>query len=100
MRKNHDVERVHNEARSWSVICVQCGEEFESTRSDATFCSSTCRSKYTRRQQGRQKTIDRAKEAVEKMLANMPRTGDSAEFDACNWIIRRISKAVNNVESK
>jgi len=98
MRRDHEVDRIHIDAKAWRITCVECGNVFESTRSDATFCNSTCRSKFTRRIQNRQKTIDRAKAALEKMLTNMPRTGDSAEFDACNWIIRRVSKAVNNVE--
>lgn len=41
--QGHDTDRIKNDARDYSVVCLQCGSEFEATRSDATFCSAKCR---------------------------------------------------------
>lgn len=100
MRKHIDVDRVKLDTRDYKVTCLQCGNVFESTRSDSAFCGSTCRSRHARQQKNRQREIDRLKQQLEKVLNNMPGMGKSPEFDALDWVLRRVSKAVNNVESK
>jgi len=95
----HDVER-NREMEGYYVRCAECGHEFEAKRADAAFCSSTCRGKEFRRRAKREETRLVAIHAVKKMLKNMPGVGASPEFDACNEIIRLISKAINNVETK
>lgn len=100
MRKTHEVDRVKVDDSTYRVNCAQCGKVFESSRYDASFCSSTCRSKHTRQQQNRAKEIERLKTHLEKVLQAMPNRGESPEFDALNWVIRRVSKAINWVEKK
>jgi len=47
---NHSTEttRIHHDARVWLVYCAECNEQFEATRSDATFCSGKCRTHAAR----------------------------------------------------
>lgn len=40
--QGHDIERTKMEW-GYEQECPQCGERFSSKRSDATFCSPTCR---------------------------------------------------------
>lgn len=44
----HDTYRVKQDDRCYIVECVQCGQTFEATRSDASFCKPSCRVAYSR----------------------------------------------------
>lgn len=39
----HDVDRIKNDARDYTVYCGWCNQKFEAKRSDASFCSARCR---------------------------------------------------------
>jgi len=43
MNHSHEVEVIKNDARDYSIKCHYCGRDFEATRSDAAFCSASCR---------------------------------------------------------
>jgi len=49
--QGHDTDRLHMDAKDYSVTCLQCGNTFEATRSDATFCSARCRVAHSREPQ-------------------------------------------------
>lgn len=100
MRKQYETDAVRIDDTGYQVHCVECGKPFESARSDAAFCSSTCRSRAHRKEAKRQRVIDLALQNVIALCAQMPRKGDSPEFEAANKIIKYISLAVNRVESK
>lgn len=48
MRTDFYVERIHKDAHCWIVQCADCGNEFEATRADATYCSGKCRTHASR----------------------------------------------------
>lgn len=43
MNHSHEVEIVKMDARDYVVKCLYCGNKFEASRSDAAFCSASCR---------------------------------------------------------
>src|SRR4051812_4371465 len=53
-----DTDRTKFGDRDYSVICFNCGDTFEATRSDASFCSAKCRVAYGRRPAQRLKALD------------------------------------------
>ena len=54
--KNANVIKFDN--RDYSCECYQCGNTFEATRSDATFCSAKCRVAYSREPKKLQNAIE------------------------------------------
>jgi hypothetical protein len=99
MRKQYDNQAERIDDTGYRVYCVECDNWFESVRSDAAFCSSTCRSRAHRRDKRRQRDIDIMLAAVVKVCDNLPKTGDSPEFDALNKAIKFVSVALNRVRS-
>lgn len=99
MKKRQYPDSVKIDDTTYSVKCLECETVFEAIRSDAAYCSSTCRGRAFRRERNREAQAAQAIRAVQKMLEAMPGRGESIEFTACNEIIRRISKALNNVET-
>lgn len=55
--QGHDVDRVKLDDRCYRVECACCGKYFEATRSDASFCSSSCRVSFSREDDRRRKMI-------------------------------------------
>jgi hypothetical protein len=49
--QGHDTDRVHMGDKDYSVVCWHCGNTFEATRSDASFCSAKCRVAHSREPQ-------------------------------------------------
>jgi len=47
--QGHDTDRVKFDNRDYSITCHECGQTFEATRSDASFCSARCRVRYSQR---------------------------------------------------
>lgn len=45
----HEIDRVKYDDRSYMCECAECGNQFEATRSDASFCSAKCRVAFSRR---------------------------------------------------
>jgi hypothetical protein len=43
MNHKHEVDITKNDSRDYSVVCHYCGHTFEAARSDAAFCSASCR---------------------------------------------------------
>lgn len=75
--QGHDTDRVHMGDRDYSVVCWQCGNVFEATRSDASFCSAKCRVAHGREPQKLLNAIDdlenmrhRVMEIAEKYKGN------------------------------
>jgi len=44
-----ETDRLHMDAKDWSIVCLNCGSTFEAKRSDATFCSTRCRVAHSRK---------------------------------------------------
>lgn len=51
--QGHDTDRVKIDDWTWRVTCLQCGNTFESKRSDATFCSAKHRVAFSKEPQKR-----------------------------------------------
>lgn len=51
MQGQIDADRTKFDDRDYSVVCFQCGNTFEATRSDASFCSAKCRMAHSREPQ-------------------------------------------------
>ena len=83
----------------WRVKCPQCRTWFEGARSTATFCGSTCRSRWARSDEQRMARIERALAAVADLAANTPTRGESKEFLALQKIATRVKNCMANVES-
>jgi len=64
MHHNYEVDIQANYDGTYDVICIECGEEFQATRFDAAFCSSTCRSRNHRAKQRIDQDIARTIEYV------------------------------------
>lgn len=45
----HDTNRTKFDSRDYRCECAECGQHFEATRSDASFCSTKCRVAFSRR---------------------------------------------------
>jgi predicted nucleic acid-binding Zn ribbon protein len=58
--------RTHYKHRT--VNCPVCGKAFKASRDDATFCSSTCRTKARRAKQGKDKAIAAARQAINELV--------------------------------
>lgn len=92
-----ETERIAN-GFGYDVQCAECGAWFESTRFDAAFCSSTCRSRWHRSKQATERRIERAQNAVESLIDHLPKTRKSITFDALLELQKRISSALASVE--
>lgn len=97
-RQGYDREIINRGTGFYEVQCYQCGAWFTSERYDASFCSSTCRSKHARSKQVLQKRIERANNAIDDLLTHLPNTGESKTFNALLDIQNKITKAISNVE--
>lgn len=95
---SHDVERIRTEA-GYNVECVMCGTWFEATRYDASYCSSTCRSRYHRAQKQVDKRIERGKNAVGTLINHLPNTGESKTYIALLELSRSIAYALSQVNT-
>jgi len=91
-------EAVRTES-GWLVWCSECHTRFESKRSDACYCSPTCRSRVFRREKKREETISLMKVYVDQVRGNMPRRGRSLEFEALAKLQVQIANALASVEN-
>lgn len=100
MHHDYEVDIDANYDGTYSVICYECGTEFEATRFDAAFCGSTCRSRNHRKSKQLDKIIDKAKTLVNDLIARMPKHGESKSYSALMAIRNRIDSALSVVESE
>jgi len=96
---NHDTDRTKFDDRDYSVVCFQCGETFEATRSDASFCSAKCRVAYGREPQKLQNAIDDL-EAVELRIAYLTEKykHNTKMFEAVKSLAVTVNAAVRSFE--
>lgn len=52
-----DTDRIKQDGY-WTVECAECGQMFDSKRSDASFCGAACRNRWARRPQKFQNALD------------------------------------------
>lgn len=93
-----ETERIRQDGY-WDIQCVECRAWFEAERETASFCNSTCRSRWNRRDKNRQARIDRALKALEDLIAHLPQRGDSREFLALQKIETISKSAISQVEA-
>ena len=67
-----DTDRLKMDARDYSITCHQCGDTFEATRSDASYCSARCRVRASREPQKRLNALE-ALEAMRVQINAMAR---------------------------
>lgn len=94
-----DAEKTRLEY-GYEVTCAACGTKFESTRYDAAYCSSTCRSKAKRAKGQLDREIAAARAAVDVLVQRLPPVGAGKTFNALMDIQTRIGKALALVESE
>ena len=82
----------------YDVKCQQCGKWFEAERSSAVFCGAGCRAKHHRAKRKRQDAINKAKEAVNAVIQNMPWRGNSQEYVALQHLQTIISRGLASVQ--
>jgi len=95
----HDTERRRVED-GYIVECLVCGKEFEATRIDAAFCSSTCRSRFHRAAKMLDKRIERAERAIDDLIKHLPIHGESRTFKTLEKLQKRIESALASVEAE
>lgn len=96
---NHDVE-IERDCYGYLVTCVQCGNDFDSSRFDAAFCSSTCRSRNHRSKLKLDKDIAKINKIADELIDGLPRNGESKTYLALNQLIVRLEYAVSSVEGE
>jgi len=92
-----DAERIRTED-GYIVECMVCGKSFEASRIDASFCSSTCRSRHHRAAGKLTKRIERGEAAVNDLIKHLPKSGESETYNALLRLSRRIAAALAAVE--
>lgn len=75
--------------------CDVCGNYFDSSRYDAQYCGSTCRSKAHRAAKERTKTMQRAEEAI---TALGKYCGNDETREVMRKLERRIALMINEGE--
>ena len=75
--------------------CEECGERFDSSRYDAKFCGATCRSRAHRKEQARDKAIERAKKAIDDLRQYYK---SPVVADTMHELIRWLTNATNEYE--
>lgn len=60
--QGHETDRLKLDDWTWQVTCLQCGQTFESKRSDATFCSTKHRVAFSKEPQKRLNAIQSLKD--------------------------------------
>lgn len=93
----HDTDRRRNEY-GYSIQCVQCDKWFDSKRIDASFCNSSCRSRYQRKLKQRQINRDKFQAALDTLIKQLPRHGGSTDFDLLQKAATRIQNVLSLVE--
>jgi hypothetical protein len=63
-----DTERVKFGDKDYSCTCYQCGGTFESTRSDASFCSARCRVAHSREPVKRQNALTDIEQMMTRII--------------------------------
>jgi len=94
---NHDVERITTD-EGYHVECVMCGNWFDAVRYDASYCSSTCRSRYHRSKKILDRRIERAENSVNELINHLPKNGESKTYITLLALSRRIASALTQVE--
>lgn len=94
----HDTERIRSED-GYQVECVMCGTWFDATRFDASYCSSTCRSRWHRSKKQLDKRIQYAENAVNSLINHLPHRGQSKTYAALLNLSRRIASALAQVDT-
>lgn len=93
-----DTDR-RREEQGYRVKCAECGKWFDAQRDTASFCNSTCRSRWSRFPAKRLAVIKKANEAVYDLLRQLPKRGESKEFLALQRLATVIQNAIDLVES-
>lgn len=96
MQTNHKSWRVDGRVETQ---CEHCGAWFFNARITGFFCSSVCRVAHHRATKAREKDIERLVQCLHKVIAAMPRKGDSHEFIALQSAETLIKTALRGVES-
>lgn len=58
---------MSNRSKKRRMTCEHCGNPFVSSRIDASYCSSTCRTQARRAKQGKDKAIAQAIAAIDNL---------------------------------
>lgn len=97
--QGHDTDRVKMGDKDWHVKCCQCENWFESTRSDASFCSTRCRINYNREPQKLENAIAHLEAqmiVIEQMAEKYKR--NERVFEAMKALSKRVNYAVSIFE--
>lgn len=91
-----DSEPYRVDDTGWRVKCVECGNEFDSKRSDAAYCSGKCRTHASRAPKRRATAI----ETLRIMCLEVTRISKSYRYDAemfdCMVALKKTVEASTN----
>lgn len=82
-----------------TIICEHCGRYADVQRTSAFFCDEKCKNAYHAEKRKRAKDIRLAINSLETLIRNMPKKGDSAEWDALSQMKEMILQAMFSVEA-
>lgn len=97
--QGHATERTKLDDWTWLVTCVQCGQKFESSRSDASFCSTKHRVAFSKEPQKKLNAIQSLEDEGYR-LVNMAvkYKNDDEVFEAMKKLQERIKYAMSCFE--
>lgn len=97
--QGHETERVKIDDWTWQVTCLQCGNTFESRRSDATFCSTKHRVAFSKEPQKKLNAIKSLEEDGYRLVNMAEKYKHSDEvFEAMKILRDRLNYALSVFE--
>lgn len=81
------------------IRCEHCGKESDVQRTTAFFCDGKCKNAFHNAKRKRKKDIAIAFHSLETLIQNMPKQGDSNEWDALTKMQEMIKAALWAVEA-
>lgn len=82
---------ARNREYNFHVCCDWCGHYFDASRSDAKYCSSSCRGKYNRAALKRSQKLERIKRDIDDLLSN-------SRLEVADMLAREISEYASAYE--
>lgn len=99
-RKSYNVEmEMDAYEHIYHAKCAECGEDFQSSRTDAAFCSSKCRTRNHRAAANHSKRIQNAVNEMKWLLSICGNNPDSEAVKAVMTLDKLIRRKVDNMEA-
>lgn len=80
------------------IRCEHCGKFADVVRSSAYYCNTKCKNAFHNAKRKRKKDIAIALHSLGTLIGNMPKRGDSGEWDTLTQMKEMIANALWQVE--